>query len=105
MFSDIFYLSTVLPDTVDVNFYDYLRNLNAKEVLVYALPEGTVCFPRIPLLRIEGPLIVVQLLETTFLTLINYARCERNYNLHLSKKTFLVWWPQMRRGIEWLRVR
>ncbi|KAJ8980730.1 hypothetical protein NQ317_019225 [Molorchus minor] len=28
---------------------------------------------QVPLMRIEGPLIIVQLLETTFLTLVNYA--------------------------------
>jgi hypothetical protein len=29
---------------------------------------------RVPLMIIEGPLIMAQLLETTFLTLINFAR-------------------------------
>jgi len=37
------------------------------------MDEGSVAFPRVPLMRIEGPLIIVQLLETTFLTLVNYA--------------------------------
>ncbi len=34
---------------------------------------GSVVFPRLPLLRIEGPILKGQLLETTLLTLVNYA--------------------------------
>ncbi|XP_071954221.1 nicotinate phosphoribosyltransferase-like [Antedon mediterranea] len=71
--SDITYLKSVLPATTEPEFFDYLHNLDASKITLYAIPEGTVVFPRIPLLRVEGPLPVAQLLETTLLTLINYA--------------------------------
>ncbi|XP_063702473.1 nicotinate phosphoribosyltransferase isoform X2 [Culicoides brevitarsis] len=70
---DIEYLRETLPEGVEDEFFEYLRNLTAEEVTLYALEEGTVVFPRVPLLKIEGPLIIVQLLETTLLTLVNYA--------------------------------
>ncbi|XP_031339981.1 nicotinate phosphoribosyltransferase-like isoform X2 [Photinus pyralis] len=70
--SDIEYLKQTMPSVED-DFFVFLSNLSARDVVIYALDEGTVVFPRIPLIRIEGPLIVTQLLETTFLTLVNYA--------------------------------
>ena len=69
---DIEYLRDTLP-SIDSEFFDFLRNLTADDVTVYAIDEGNVVFPRVPLMRIEGPLIVAQLLETTLLTLVNYA--------------------------------
>ncbi len=37
-----------------------------------AMPEGTPCFAHEPLLRVSGPLIQAQLLETALLTIINF---------------------------------
>ena len=53
-------------------FDDYLANLDCSEVSVEALQEGTLVFPRMPLLVISGPLGITQLLETTILTLVNF---------------------------------
>ncbi|XP_043592674.1 nicotinate phosphoribosyltransferase isoform X1 [Bombus pyrosoma] len=71
--SDIKYLKSTMPSSVDQKFFEYLKDLTPKDVTIYAMEEGSVVFPRIPLLRVEGPLIMVQLLETTLLTLVNYA--------------------------------
>ena len=53
-------------------FFTYLQGLDCSRIQVYAMREGTVVFPKEPLLRIDGPLVVGQLLETTLLNLINY---------------------------------
>ncbi|CAM9533896.1 unnamed protein product [Ectocarpus sp. 8 AP-2014] len=69
--SDIAYLRTVLPHCEEA-FFDWLGQLDCRNVRLYALEEGSLCFPRIPLIRVEGPLAVAQLLETPLLNLINY---------------------------------
>ena len=71
--SDIAYLRSVMPSYVEEEFFVYLRNLNMSELKVYAIREGSLVFPRVPLLRLEGPLPMVQLLETTLLVLVNFA--------------------------------
>ncbi|XP_034937371.1 nicotinate phosphoribosyltransferase isoform X1 [Chelonus insularis] len=71
--SDIEYLKTTMPGSIEPEFFEYLKGLTPKNVTIYAIEEGSVVFPRVPLIRVEGPLIMVQLLETTLLTLVNYA--------------------------------
>ncbi|XP_035422261.1 nicotinate phosphoribosyltransferase isoform X5 [Cygnus atratus] len=70
---DIAYLRSVLPSTTEDAFFDYLCTVDASEVTVSSVPEGSVVFSRVPLLQVKGPLLVVQLLETTLLCLVNYA--------------------------------
>eukprot|EP00250_Pteridium_aquilinum_P014671 c22133_g1_i1 orf=378-2051(-) len=71
--SEIDYLRTILPPTCEDAFFDYLQSVDCSNVEIYAIPEGSVVFPRIPLMRVEGPLLITQLLETPFLNLVNYA--------------------------------
>ncbi|XP_040403386.1 nicotinate phosphoribosyltransferase isoform X3 [Cygnus olor] len=71
--ADIAYLRSVLPSTTEDAFFDYLCTVDASEVTVSSVPEGSVVFSRVPLLQVKGPLLVVQLLETTLLCLVNYA--------------------------------
>ncbi|MES1910727.1 MAG: hypothetical protein MHM6MM_003267 [Cercozoa sp. M6MM] len=54
-------------------FFDWLAQVDASQVRIFAVREGSVVFPRTPLLRVEGPLAVCQLLETTLLNLVNFA--------------------------------
>ncbi len=52
-------------------FLDYLRQLRF-ECDVDAIPEGTLVFAQEPLIRITGPLLQCQLLESTLLNIINF---------------------------------
>ena len=54
---------------------EYLNYLKHLEFTcdVDAVPEGTVMFPHEPMLRVRGPIIQAQLIETAVLTLANYA--------------------------------
>ncbi|XP_042030497.1 nicotinate phosphoribosyltransferase 2-like [Salvia splendens] len=70
---EISFIQASLPSSCEVGFYDYLRQIDCSDVEIHAISEGSVVFPKIPLMRIEGPVAVVQLLETPLVNLINYA--------------------------------
>src|SRR6185436_10749962 len=55
----------------DAGFLAYLRNF-AFTCDVDAMPEGTAVFPNEPLLRIRGPIIQGQIVETALLNFINF---------------------------------
>lgn len=52
-------------------FLDYLANLKFS-CSIDAVPEGTAIFPYEPLLRVQGPIIQAQILESPLLNLINF---------------------------------
>lgn len=82
-------LEQVIEYIKNLNFtYDdvaYLRGLNifSEEFLqylsgfhfsgdIYAIPEGTVVFPKEPLLKVVAPIMEAQLIETAILNIVNH---------------------------------
>lgn len=55
----------------DSRFLDYLRGLQLI-CDIDAIPEGTLVFPDEPLVRVVGPIIQCQLLETALLNIFNF---------------------------------
>ena len=45
--ADVAYLRSVLPSTTEDAFFDYLATLDASEVTLSAVPEGSVVFARV----------------------------------------------------------
>ena len=72
---DLAYLATLAGDDggplFDPAFLDELRRLELA-CDVDAIPEGTAVFPHEPLVRVRGPILQCQLLETPLLNLINF---------------------------------
>jgi nicotinate phosphoribosyltransferase len=72
---DIEYLRTLTGNDdeplFEENFLQYLKNLQFT-CHIDAIPEGTLVFPQEPLLRIQGPILQCQLLETPLLNIINF---------------------------------
>ena len=66
---DISYLRSL--NTFDEDFLDYLSTFRFSGD-IYAIPEGSVVFPREPLIKVVAPIMEAQLVETAILTIINH---------------------------------
>lgn len=73
--SDLEYLATLTgadeKPLFERAFLDYLGDLKL-EIDVDAIAEGTICFAQEPLMRVQGPVLQCQLLETALLNIINF---------------------------------
>ena len=72
---DVAYLATLEGTDgkalFESDFLDYLRRLELR-CDVSAVPEGTVVFPREPLIRVRGPILHCQIIETAILNIVNF---------------------------------
>ena len=66
---DIEYLRSV--GCFDEDFLEYLSNFKFTGD-IYALPEGTVMFPREPMVKVIAPIMEAQLIETAILNIVNH---------------------------------
>ncbi|MEM6257453.1 MAG: nicotinate phosphoribosyltransferase [Planctomycetota bacterium] len=72
---DLHYLATLTGNDgkplFEQEFLDYLARVEFA-CDVDAVPEGTVVFPHQPLIRIRGPILQAQILETALLNIVNF---------------------------------
>jgi len=72
---DLAYLGTLLDATkrplFPQAFLDYLGTLRFT-CTVDAVPEGSLVFPHEPIVRVKGPIIQAQLVETALLNIVNF---------------------------------
>ena len=72
---DVAFLGTITGNDgralFEPEFLVYLQQLELT-LDIDAIPEGTIVFPHEPLLRVRGPILQCQLLETALLNIINF---------------------------------
>ena len=66
------YLKSQLSYMED-GFFDWLANLTTRSLKVTAIPTGQIVMADEPLLTLEGPFALLQLVETPLLNLLNFS--------------------------------
>lgn len=61
-----------MPEDTEEGFFDYLRTLDSSKIRVTGMKEGSIVFASEPLLIIEGPILLIQLIETPLLNFVNF---------------------------------
>lgn len=73
---DIQYLGSIKGNDdkplFDLSFLNYLQRMEFA-CNIDAIPEGTVVMPHEPLIRVEGPLIQAQILESALINVVNFS--------------------------------
>lgn len=67
--NDLAYLKSL--NIFDDDFLEYLANFHFSGD-IYAIPEGTVIFPREPIIKVVAPIMEAQLVETAILNILNH---------------------------------
>ena len=68
-YDDVAYLRSL--NIFNEKFLDYLSGFHFTGD-IYAIPEGTVVFPREPLIKVIAPIMEAQLIETAILNIVNH---------------------------------
>lgn len=71
--SDIQYIRDSIVTDAPEAFYEWLASVDAQPMRVWAVPQGSVLFPREAAYIVEGPLAIGHLLETVLLNQFNFA--------------------------------
>ncbi len=66
---DIAYLASL--NLFDKDFLEYLRDFKFTGD-IYAIPEGSIMFPREPMVKVIAPIMQAQLIETAILNIVNH---------------------------------
>ena len=60
-----------IKGTIDEDFIEYLENFKFSGD-IYVIPEGSVIFPREPIVKVIAPIMEAQLIETALLNIVNH---------------------------------